>query len=90
VFCGHVHARASCAEGSVLQLTFGPLVEPPFECATVEIETRLDWLSIRRRSCRLGPVGAGSEPVFAPADELWAFSERGWVCMPQADVELIA
>jgi predicted phosphodiesterase len=90
VFCGHVHARASCADGDVLQLAFGALIEPPFECAIVEIEPAPERLSIRRRSCRLGAQGEGSEPVFAPGDELWEFAGRGWVSRPRAGVELFA
>jgi len=90
VLCGHVHGRASCAEGDVLQLTFGALVEPPFECAAVEIEAEPNRLSVRRRSRRLVDAGEGPEPVFASADELWMFSEQGWACRTQADAEVIA
>jgi predicted phosphodiesterase len=90
VLCGHVHARESRSNESILQLTVGALIEPPFECAIVELETSPEHFTLHRHSHRLASTGVGVEPVFAPADENWAFQESGWVCAWHADAGLIA
>jgi hypothetical protein len=90
VFCGHLHARASCAEGNVLQLTFGALIESPSECAIVEIETGSESVSVRRRSHQLESPDKGVGPLFVPAEEIWEFTERGWWCLTQTSSELVA
>lgn len=81
---GHVHARASRAEGSVLQLTCGALVEAPYECALVELTSDAQGaLLVRRMSHRLVPANAELEPVLAPELEQWRFEpERGWGSEP--------
>jgi predicted phosphodiesterase len=38
VVSGHIHARASATEGSVLQIANSAMVEPPYECSVIEIE----------------------------------------------------
>jgi predicted phosphodiesterase len=75
---GHVHARASRSEDSVLQVTCGALVEAPYECAIVEIIPEpTGSLFVRRRSRRLLPAATGSEPVFTPDIEEWRYSPNG-------------
>jgi predicted phosphodiesterase len=79
VLCGHVHARESRAHRGVLQLTFGALVEPPHECATIELEHQPDkGLVVRRLSHRLAEEGSAREPVFAPDEETFAHVEGCW------------
>jgi predicted phosphodiesterase len=76
VLSGHIHARCSRAEGPVLQLSFGAMIEPPFDCAVVEISS--DGVPrVERRSHRLGPVPE-IEPVFAADHELWEWRESSW------------
>ncbi len=55
VMSGHVHARAADARGCVLQLTCGAMVEPPYECAVIDVD-RADGgtVTVHRQSIRLG------------------------------------
>jgi predicted phosphodiesterase len=76
VLCGHIHARCTRAEGPVLQLAGGALVEPPFDVAVVEV-TDGDRPEVRRTARRLGPRVA-VDPVFAPAHERWVWDGDGW------------
>lgn len=79
VIGGHVHARAAIAEGVVLQLSVGAVVEPPFECAVIDVEADSDGgLSVRRRCIRLLASAARLEPVFSPEDETWRFGAGSW------------
>ena len=71
---GHIHARCSAQEGSLLQFSVGALIEPPFDATIVEIET--EGPRVRRRSRRLGEIAA-IDPVFAPDEESWEWA-GGW------------
>jgi predicted phosphodiesterase len=77
VLSGHIHARESHAEGRVLQLSAGALVEAPYEAAIVDVHTSPAF-RVRRRVHLLGPPAA-RDPVLAPADETWDF-DGGWRC----------
>ena len=74
VLSGHIHAREAHAEGSVLQLSAGALIEPPHEIAIVDAEPG----RVRRRVSLLGPRVTPRDPVLAPADESWAFTDGRW------------
>jgi hypothetical protein len=39
---------------------------------------------VRRRAHVLGPAGARTDPVLAPADEAWTFGAGGWRPVPGA------
>ncbi len=79
VIGGHVHARAACAEGPVLQLTGGSLVEPPYECAVIDVETPAPgWLAVSRACLRLREPDGAREPVLAPERESWLFDGLQW------------
>ena len=78
VLSGHVHARESHAEGNLLQLSAGALVEAPYELAIVDVRAVRDAVEVRRRSERLGPRAAGRDPVLAPDAETWTFGAAGW------------
>lgn len=73
VLSGHAHARCTQTRGPLLQLSFGALIEPPFDCAVV----RLEETRVTRSSHRLGPIAA-FEPVFAPAEESWLWTGEAW------------
>ncbi len=73
VLSGHIHARCSAHEGSLLQFTVGALIEPPFDATLVEI----DRTSVRRTARRLGEV-AVTDPVFAADDERWQWVGDHW------------
>ena len=77
VFSGHVHSRCSAASGNILQITVASMIEPPFECTVVDIDSAGDdFISVRRRAFTLGDPAA-INPVFAPADERWHW-RGGW------------
>jgi hypothetical protein len=76
VLSGHIHARCSAHEGSVLQFTVGAMIEPPFDATLVEI----DGTSVRRTARRLGEI-AVTDPVFAADDERWQWADDHWTSM---------
>jgi predicted phosphodiesterase len=76
VLSGHVHSRCSAASGNVLQITVASMIESPFECTVVDIDVDDDSLFVRRRAFTLGEP-AEVNPVFAPADDRWEWS-NGW------------
>jgi len=76
---GHVHARATLTEGPVLQMTGGALVEPPYECALVDVEPLGPGrLTVRRACLRLRDRDSAREPVLAPEREAWLFDGARW------------
>ena len=75
VLSGHIHARCSAVDGTLLQLTVGALIEPPFDATIVELDPA--GLSVRRAARRLGEI-AVTDPVFAPDDEAWQWRDGGW------------
>lgn len=76
VLCGHVHARDSHAEGGVLQLVGGALIEAPYECAIVEIDA--ETLCVTREAHPLGGPAVTRIPVFAPERETWRYDGLVW------------
>ena len=75
VLSGHIHARCSTQEGRLLQFTVGAMIEPPFDATIVEIDPTS--LSVRRTARRLGEI-ALADPVFAPDDERWQWTDDRW------------
>ena len=75
VLAGHIHARCSAGEGQLLQFTVGAMIEPPFDATLVEIDAAA--LSVRRTARRLGEIGA-PDPVFAPDEEQWQYTDGAW------------
>jgi Calcineurin-like phosphoesterase superfamily domain len=76
---GHIHARDSHADGPVLQLSAGALVESPYEVAIVDVDVARAEVRVRRRVHGLGPP-ARHDPVLAAADETWTFAWGAWRC----------
>jgi len=86
VLSGHVHARAARAEGAVLQLTGGSLVEPPYECALIDVEPLAPGLLAVQRTClRLREADGAREPVLAPEQEAWLFDGLQWRTIKQGE-----
>jgi hypothetical protein len=75
VLSGHIHARCSTHDEPLLQFTVGALIEPPFDATIVEID--VTTLGVRRTARRLGEI-AVTDPVFAPDDEPWQWTEDRW------------
>jgi hypothetical protein len=73
VLSGHIHARCSTHDGTLLQFTAGALIEPPFDVSIVEI----DAPNVRRTARRLGRI-AVTDPVFADDDERWRWTDDRW------------
>ena len=63
VLNGHIHARCSIHDGPLLQFTI------------VEIDATS--LGVRRTARRLGEI-ALTDPVFAPDDERWQWTDDRW------------
>ena len=82
VVSGHIHARASATRGPVLQIANAAMVEPPYECSVIEIQSGSGGaLTVLRESVRLGQAATRREPVFSPAREEWAFDGARWSAM---------
>jgi predicted phosphodiesterase len=81
VLCGHLHARDAVASGSMLQLAFAAIVEPPFECAVLDVHTAESGVvSVTRRSAGLAPTDYGLRiPVFSPDHERWRCESGQWM-----------
>ena len=74
-----MHARAARTDGAVLQLTGGALVEPPYECAVIDVEAPAPgWLAVSRACLRLREPDGPREPVLAPERESWLFDGLQW------------
>ena len=73
VLSGHIHARCSTHEGTLLQFIAGALIEPPFDASILEI----DGTSVQRTARRLGEI-AVTDPVFAADDERWQWAGDRW------------
>jgi Calcineurin-like phosphoesterase len=76
VLSGHIHARCSTHDGSLLQFMVGAVIEPPFDATIVELDAT--GPSARRTARRLGDI-ARIDPVFAGDDERWQRSDGRWV-----------
>lgn len=78
VFHGHHHLRDAVIDGSVLQIGFASLIEPPHEAAEVEIGRDGGALTVRVRHEPVAPSAAERLPVLAPAEGAWRFADGAW------------
>lgn len=78
VLSGHIHARESCADGTLLQLSAAALIEAPHEVAIVDVRVHPGGVRAHRRAYRLGPAAPVIDPVLAPEEETWAFARGTW------------
>jgi predicted phosphodiesterase len=76
VLCGHIHARDSVAEGPVLQLVGGALIEAPYECAIVDVDEKT--MTVTREAHPLSGPAVERSPVFAPERETWRYDGLVW------------
>ncbi|MEN3282249.1 MAG: hypothetical protein V7607_3389 [Solirubrobacteraceae bacterium] len=91
VLSGHIHARDSCSEQSVLQLSQGALIEAPYECAVIDVAfDATGALQVRRESRPLAGPAVAREPIFAAATEAWTFDGSAWSAMAPGELELLA
>lgn len=79
VVTGHMHVRDSATDGSILQLSCGALVEPPFDATLLTVEVDGGSVTVERRAHELGTARERRNPRLAPARERWRFAPgRGW------------
>lgn len=79
VACGHLHVRDSSVAGSLLQLGFGALVEPPLEASILELTVDASSLVVSRSAHELGRAPERRDPRLVAAEERWRHSPgRGW------------
>ena len=77
--CGHLHVRDSVTSGSLLQLGFGAMIEPPFEATLLELAVDGRSVEITRVAHELGEGPEERDPRLVPAHERWRFEPaRGW------------
>lgn len=80
VLGAHLHLRDALVEGSVLQLSCGPLVEPPFEVTFLDIEVEGSRVAVRRESVPVISSPDGQPlPVLSPAEDEWVFEAGTWI-----------
>lgn len=81
---GHLHVRDSAVKGSVLQLIFGAVVEPPFEATLLTVDRDGDSVTVEREAHELGSGRERRDPRMVPARERWRFTPaRGWRRAPR-------
>jgi predicted phosphodiesterase len=78
VLSGHIHARDAHAEGPVLQLTQGALVEPPFDAAVVTVDVDAAGVSVTRRIDRTDDRRAEYEPTLVGGWGSWRYADGRW------------
>lgn len=77
--CGHLHVREAVAEGALLQLACGALIEPPFEATLIEVRENGAVLEVARTAHELGRAEERRDPRLASAQQAWRFSSgTGW------------
>ena len=79
VIHGHLHVRASAAEGNILHHSCAALVEPPHEVNIFSID--LDWQSrfvVGREAISVQDSAAAAIPVLSPPSESWIFEHGAW------------
>lgn len=78
VLSGHLHVRDAHHEGALLQLSMAAVVEPPFECAVVEVRGERDRVRVERRCRPLRAVAAPVAPILAPERAAWDWAGGEW------------
>jgi predicted phosphodiesterase len=90
VICGHLHSRATAIRHRVLQLSIGPLVEPPFESALVEVSLGADsTVRVTRHTVQHRPSDPRLRiPTLSPPNEQWVCGRSRWLpdVAPHADL----
>jgi Calcineurin-like phosphoesterase len=74
---GHLHVRDAVVCGRVLQIMVPAMIEPPYECAVLEVGG--DPLAVTYRAIAVEPTPPELEvPLLMPADGRWALGASGW------------
>ena len=78
VVCGHLHVREGVADGALLQVACGALIEPPFEATLLDLREDGAGLAVNRTAHELGRAEERRDPRLAPAEEAWRFAGGRW------------
>lgn len=78
VLHGHLHLRDATIDGSVLQIGFASIVEPPHETASVQIGIEGDDITVRVCHEAVAESFVDRLPVLAPAIASWRYSNGNW------------
>ncbi len=79
VVCGHLHVREGVADGALLQVACGALIEPPFEATLLDLREDGAGLAVNRTAHELGRAEERRDPRLAPAEEAWRFAGGRWL-----------
>jgi Calcineurin-like phosphoesterase superfamily domain len=74
---GHLHVRDAVVRGNVLQILVPAMIEPPYECAVLEVGG--DPLTVTYRAIAVEPTPPGLDvPLLTPAEGRWVLRAGGW------------
>jgi predicted phosphodiesterase len=79
VLHGHLHVRDSVAVDSILQISCGALVEPPFDATLITLEVDGGSVTVGRAAHELGQAREQRDPRMVGERQRWRFAPgRGW------------
>ena len=78
VLHGHLHVRDELAQGSMLQLSFSALIEPPHEIAILELLGDAGELTIHRRNISIASHSVERLPVLTLDETHWQLRDGLW------------
>jgi len=78
VLHGHLHVRDELAQGSLLQLSFSALIEPPHEMAILELTGDSRELTLHRRNISIASHSAALLPVLTQDETRWQWRNGLW------------
>jgi hypothetical protein len=78
VLHGHLHVRDELAQGSMLQLSFSALIEPPHEMAILELVGNARELTVHRRNISIASYSTAQLPVLTKDETRWQLRDKVW------------
>jgi hypothetical protein len=78
VLHGHHHLRDAVIDGTVLQIGFASLIEPPHEAALVEVGHDDGAFIVRVLHEPVAPSAVEHLPILSPAEGAWRFTRGAW------------
>jgi hypothetical protein len=78
VLHGHLHVRDELARGSMLQLSFSALIEPPHEMAILDLVGDARELTVHRRNISIASYSAEQLPVLTRDETRRQLRDKVW------------
>jgi predicted phosphodiesterase len=78
VLHGHLHVRHTTVEGSILQLGFASLIEPPHAVGLVDIEDIDGTITVHVEHHDIDTHDVEFLPVLSESEETWTFRDGEW------------